>query len=45
VLVTKKIGKHYKLLAKYAYYDGDANATGTFKNDTQKIWFQANVSF
>jgi len=45
MLVTKTIGKHYKLLAKYAYYDGDANAPGTFKNDTQKIWFQANVSF
>lgn len=44
-LVTKKFGKHYALLAKYAYYDGDDNAPGGFKNDTQKIWVQANVSF
>lgn len=44
-LVTKKIGKHYALLAKYAYYDGDRDAPGGFKNDTQKIWLQANVSF
>jgi hypothetical protein len=36
----KKFGKHYSVLAKYAYYDADQ-----FSTDTQKIWFQANVSF
>jgi alginate export protein len=45
LLVTKKFGKHYSLLAKYAYYDGDSSAPGAFKNDTQKLWLQANVSF
>nr|WP_305909526.1 alginate export family protein [Methylomarinum sp. Ch1-1]MDP4522445.1 alginate export family protein [Methylomarinum sp. Ch1-1] len=44
-LITKKFGKHYALLAKYAYYDGDDDAPGGFKNDTQKLWLQANVSF
>jgi len=36
----KKFGKHYSVLAKYAYYDADQ-----FSTDTQKIWFQANISF
>lgn len=44
-LVTKKFGKHYSLLAKYAYYDGDKNAPGAFKNDTHKIWVQGSISF
>lgn len=44
-LIVKKFGKHYSLLAKYAYYFGDSNAPGALKNDTQKIWLQANVSF
>jgi hypothetical protein len=39
-LATKKFGKHYSLLAKYAYYNAD-----TFGTDTQKIWLQGNVSF
>jgi hypothetical protein len=37
---TKKFGKHYSLLAKYAYYDADR-----FGTDTQKIWLQGNISF
>jgi len=37
---TKKFGKHYALLAKYAYYDADQ-----FGTDTQKIWVQGNISF
>ncbi|MDO9423745.1 MAG: alginate export family protein [Methylobacter sp.] len=37
---TKKFGKHYSLLAKYAYYDADQ-----FGTDTQKIWVQGNISF
>jgi len=36
----KKFGKHYSVLAKYAYYDADQ-----FGTDTQKIWVQANISF
>lgn len=38
--VVKKFGKHYALLAKYAYYDADQ-----FGTDTQKIWLQGNISF
>ncbi|MEQ1636447.1 MAG: alginate export family protein [Methylococcales bacterium] len=38
--VLKKFGKHYALLAKYAFYDADQ-----FGTDTQKIWLQANISF
>ncbi|MGR9013511.1 MAG: alginate export family protein [Gammaproteobacteria bacterium] len=37
---VKKFGKHYSLLAKYAHYDADR-----FSTDTQKIWFQGNISF
>lgn len=46
-LAVKKFGKHFSLLAKYAYYDGDSdkNAPAGFRNDTQKIWLQANVAF
>lgn len=44
-LVKKKFGKHYHVLAKYAYYVGDDNAPGAFKNDTQKIWVEAGVNF
>ncbi len=39
-LVTRKFGKHYHLLAKYAFYD----AGGLF-TDTQKIWVQGGISF
>jgi hypothetical protein len=38
--VLKKFGKHYSLLAKYAYYNADS-----FGTDTQKIWLEADVSF
>ncbi len=43
----KKFGKHYSLLAKYAYYSADNyTAADTFTNtDTQKIWLQGNISF
>lgn len=40
--IVKKFGKHYSLLAKYANYNAD---TGLATTDTQRIWFQANVSF
>ena len=39
-LISKKFGKHYSLLAKYAYYNADAYAS-----DTQKFWIQGNISF
>ncbi len=35
-----KFGKHYSVLAKYAYYNADK-----FGTDTQKIWMQGNISF
>ena len=41
-LVTKKFGKHYSLLAKYAYHDAD---TASGNEDTQNFWLQAGVSF
>jgi hypothetical protein len=39
-VVAKKFGKHYSLLAKYAYYDAHS-----FRKDTQKIWIQGGISF
>ena len=39
-LASKKFGKHYTLLARYAYYNADQYST-----DTQKIWMQGNISF
>jgi hypothetical protein len=36
----KKFGKHYSVLAKYAYYEADQ-----FSTDTQKIWVQGNINF
>ena len=41
-VVAKKFGKHYSLLAKYAYYDADSD----YKHvDVQKFWLQAGMSF
>jgi hypothetical protein len=43
---VQKFGKHYSLLAKYAYYHAGDNLDPTFKStDTQKIWLQGNISF
>ena len=42
---VKKFGKHYSLLAKYAYYVGANDAPAAYQNDTQKIWLQGNISF
>ncbi|MDF1584536.1 MAG: alginate export family protein [Methyloprofundus sp.] len=45
-LITKKFGKHYQLLAKYAYYDAnEANGIATLNKDVNKFWLQASVSF
>jgi len=38
----KKFGKHYSVLAKYAYYDAETFGGTT---DTQKVWLQGNISF
>jgi hypothetical protein len=43
LMLTKKFGKHYTLLGKYAYYDDYGQLKG--KSDTQKFWLQANVAF
>jgi hypothetical protein len=47
ISALKKFGKHYSVLAKYAYYTADDfNAADNFVNtDTQKIWVQGNISF
>ncbi len=39
-LAVKKFGKHYSLLAKYAYYDADQLGV-----NTQNFWLQAGVTF
>ncbi|MCF7971605.1 MAG: alginate export family protein [Methylococcaceae bacterium] len=45
-LITKKFGKHYQLLAKYAYYDAnEANGIGALNKDVNKFWLQGSVSF
>lgn len=45
-LITKKFGKHYHLLAKYAYYDAnEANGLAAFNKDTHKFWLQGGLSF
>ena len=48
--VVKKFGKHYSLLAKYAFYNADRSdgytGTGALTNtETQKFWLQGNISF
>ena len=45
ILYQKKFGEHYKVMASYAYYVGDDNAPGGFKNDTQKIWVGGGIEF
>lgn len=40
LIVSKKFGKHYSVLAKYANY----NAV-EYKNDTQKFWIQGGIHF
>ncbi len=45
-LITKKFGKHYHLLAKYAYYDAnEANGLAAFDKNTHKFWLQGGVTF
>ena len=45
-LVAKKFGKHYHLLAKYAYYDAnEANGLPAFNKNTHKFWLQGGISF
>jgi hypothetical protein len=42
-MAVKTFGKHYSLLAKYAYYDDNGALTGL--TDTHNFWLQAEVSF
>ncbi len=45
-LVTKKFGKHYSLLAKYAYYDADENNGDPAHNkNVHKFWLQGVINF
>ncbi|MEN9596824.1 MAG: hypothetical protein RL236_1258 [Pseudomonadota bacterium] len=50
VQAVKKFGKHYSVLAKYAYYsadnsDGYAGTQALTNTDTQRIWLQGNINF
>ncbi len=47
VQAVKKFGKHYSILAKYAYYNADRSDGYTVagNTDTQKIWLQGNINF
>jgi len=49
-LIVKKFGKHYHILAKYAYYDaygvnGNTAYNPALTQDTHKFWLQAGISF
>ena len=49
-LITKKFGKHYQLLAKYAFYDAaDVNGNVAYDpeltKDTNKFWLQGSIIF
>lgn len=41
----KKFGKHYSVLAKYAYFDSANSRFSPNATDTQKIWVQGNINF
>ncbi len=44
--LTKKFGKHYSLLLKYATYNAGADpAYARPSTDTQRLWLQGNVQF
>jgi hypothetical protein len=47
VQAVKKFGKHYSVLAKYAYYSADHSEGYVVpgNTDTQKIWLQGNINF
>jgi hypothetical protein len=47
-LISKSFGKHYHILAKYAYYDAYDNSIAVnagLEKNTQKIWVQGSVNF
>ncbi|MBT3811214.1 MAG: alginate export family protein [Gammaproteobacteria bacterium] len=47
-LLSKHFGKHYQILAKYAYYDASnsqAAVNAGVEKNTQKIWVQGRVTF
>ena len=41
----QKFGKHYSILAKYAYYDSAGARFSSAATDTQKVWVQGNINF
>lgn len=41
----QKFGKHYSVLAKYAYFDDAGSKFSPHATDTQKIWVQGNINF
>lgn len=44
--VQQKFGKHYSVLAKYAYFNAAHGANfSPNATDTQKVWVQGNISF
>ena len=47
-LIEKRFGKHYQILAKYAYYDAynsQAAVNAGVEKNTQKLWLQGSVNF
>ena len=48
LLVSKHFGKHYQILAKYAFYDASdslASVDAGVGENTQKIWVQGSMNF
>ncbi len=45
-VISKKFGKHYKILTSYAYYDADeANGLPAFNENVHKFWLQGSIHF
>jgi hypothetical protein len=41
----QKFGKHYSVLAKYAYFNDAGSRFSPNATDTQKVWVQGNINF
>lgn len=44
-MFTKEFFKHYSLMARYSYFNADADGRFIGKFDTQKIWIGAGITF
>jgi len=44
-LITRKFGKHFQLLAKYAFYDADTGRNSAGHTNINKFWLQASTNF